>query len=69
MKKQLPIKFIPEVIDPKKLQKFEEELLQTGLLISEEGRFYYEEENEAIVQDTMDRIFIPNFKYKQYENI
>lgn len=68
MKKQLPIKFIPEVINPHKLQKFEEELLQTDLLISEGGQFYYEEENEEIVLNTMDRIFIPNFKYKLYEN-
>lgn len=68
MKKQLPIKFIPEVINSQKLQKFEEELLQTDLLISEGGQFYYEEENEEIVLNTMDRIFIPNFKYKLYEN-
>lgn len=45
MKKQLPIKFIPEVINSQKLHRFEEELLQTGLLISEGGQFYYEEEN------------------------
>ena len=68
MKKQLPIKFIPEVINSQKLHRFEEELLQTGLLISEGGQFYYEEGNEQIVLNTMDRIFIPNFNYKLYEN-
>jgi len=68
MKKQLNIYFIPEVIDPEKLKKFEEELLQTDLLSFEGGRFCYEEKNEEIVLKTMDRIFIPNFKYKQHEN-
>ncbi|MBR3859010.1 MAG: hypothetical protein IKJ18_03210 [Bacteroidaceae bacterium] len=65
MKKQLSIMFIIEQISPDKLQKFEEELLQTGLLSYEDGKFLYEESNEELVLNTMERIFIPNFKYKQ----
>ena len=65
MKKTLPIMFIPEKLYLDKLQKFEEELLHTGIVSSENGRFYYEEEDEEIVLSTRDRIFIPNFIYNK----
>lgn len=68
MKKILPFKIIPGVVNPMNLQRFEDELLKPGLVFIEDGNCYYEEDNEELVMNLMDSIFIPNFNYNDNEN-